>query len=92
MVWVLHNSIQATLLSWHSRSVGKRRKKTWNVAPLCLLCTIWKERNKRAFENVELSNQEVKFSFMCNFLGWTKGGIGQESFSTVDFINWLGFQ
>ena len=46
--------------------------------------------NRRAFDNVELLDQEVKFSFLCNFLEWTKGGLGQEFFSMIDFINWLG--
>ena len=28
-----------------AKSIGKRRKK-WNVAPLCLFWTIWKERSR----------------------------------------------
>ena len=40
VVWVLHTSVQATFLSWHSRSVGRRKKKVWNVALLCLFWTI----------------------------------------------------
>ncbi|RVW80814.1 hypothetical protein CK203_047809 [Vitis vinifera] len=34
VVWVLHTSVQAMLLGWHSRSIGKRRKKV----------DIWEER------------------------------------------------
>ena len=35
-----------------------------NVALLYLFWIIWKERNKKAFENVELSVQELKsFSY-----------------------------
>ncbi|RVW34013.1 hypothetical protein CK203_091968 [Vitis vinifera] len=37
VVWVLHTSVQTTLLSWHSHPIGKRRTKAWNVAPLCLI-------------------------------------------------------
>ena len=92
VLWLLHTSIQATLLSWHSCTIRKRRKKAWNVTPLCLFWIIWKERNRRAFENVQLSNEELKFSFLCNFLEWSKGGLGQESFFLIDFINWLGYQ
>ena len=91
MVWMLHTSVQAALLSWHSQSIGKRRKKARNVAPLCLFWTIWKEGNRRAFDNVEPSDQELKFSFLCNFVKRTRG-LGQESFSMIDFINWLGCQ
>ena len=86
---MLHTSVQATLLSWHNHSVGKRRKK--HVAPFCLFWTIRKERNRRAFQNVELLDQELKFSFLCNLLEWSKGGLGQES-SMINFIDWLGCQ
>ena len=30
--------------------VGKKRKKIWQVVPLCLFLTIWKERNCRTFD------------------------------------------
>ena len=65
---MLNTSVQAMLLSWHSHSIGKRRKKAWNVASLCFFWTILKERNRRAFENVELLDQELKFSFLFNLL------------------------
>ena len=55
--------VQATILSWHNHSVGKRRKKAWNVAPLSLFWIIWEESKRGAFENVELSDGELKFSF-----------------------------
>ena len=87
VVRVLHTLVQATLLSWHSRSVRKRKKKAWNVVTLCLFWIIWKERKRRAFHNVELSNKELKSSFVCNFLEWTKEDPGQESFSMIDFID-----
>ena len=47
----------------------------WIFFPLCLFWTIWKERNRRALNNVELLDQELKFHFMCNFLEWVKGGL-----------------
>ena len=54
--WVLHSSIKRNLLGWHSTFVGKRREKAWRAAPLCLMWTLWKERNKRAFNDIEWSN------------------------------------
>ena len=41
-----------------------------------LFQTIWKERNRRILKSVELPNQEIRFSFLCNFLEWIKGGVG----------------
>ena len=29
--------------------MGKKRKKIWDVIPLCIFWTLWKERNRLAF-------------------------------------------
>lgn len=42
VVWVLQSLVKATLLSWQGRFIGKKRKKAWKIAPLCLYYTIWK--------------------------------------------------
>ena len=34
--WVLPLSARDTLLGWHDSFVGKKRRKTWMAAPLCL--------------------------------------------------------
>ena len=64
--------------------------KVWRAVPLCLFWTIWTERNKRSFENVELSVQRLKFVFLCNLLSWTNLFIKHTSMPLVDFIDWLG--
>ena len=51
--WVMHSSVKRNLLGWHGSFVGKKREKAWRVAPLCLMWTIWKERNRRAFDDIE---------------------------------------
>ena len=50
----------------------------------------WKERNRRSFENVELSIQRLKYLFLCNLLTCTKLFIGERLLSIIDFIDWLG--
>ena len=49
--WVLPLSVKETLLGWNGSFVGKKHQKAWKAAPLCLFWTVWKERNKIAFEN-----------------------------------------
>ena len=61
--WVLHSSVRGNLLGWHGSFVGKRREKTWRAVPLCLVWTLWKEMNGRAFNNVEWFNQAIKYFF-----------------------------
>ncbi|RVW45708.1 Retrovirus-related Pol polyprotein from transposon TNT 1-94 [Vitis vinifera] len=35
-MWVMHSSVRGVLLSWNNFSIGKKRKKAWKVAPLCI--------------------------------------------------------
>ena len=58
--------------------------------PLCLFWTIWKERNRRSFENMELSVQRMKFLFLCSLLSWTNLFIKHTFMFLVDFIDWWG--
>ena len=94
VVWVLYSSVKAMVLSWYGLFIRKKRekrRKVWNVCHLCLFWTIWKEINGRAFENVGLSYWELKFSFLCNFLKWTKRGLGLRSCPCfIVLIGWVG--
>lgn len=33
--------------------MGKKKKPAWPMIPLCLMWTIWQERNSRCFEGIE---------------------------------------
>ena len=50
VMWVLLYSVRDTLLGWHVTFMGKKCRKVWMTAPLCLFLAVWKERNRIAFE------------------------------------------
>ena len=85
--WVMQPTVREILLGWHGSFVGRKRKKIWRAAPLCLFWTIWKKRNRRSFENVEFSIQRLKYLFLCNLLTWTKLFVGEKLMFIVDFID-----
>ncbi|RVW98030.1 Retrovirus-related Pol polyprotein from transposon RE2 [Vitis vinifera] len=64
--WVLHSTVRGNLLGWNGAFVGKRRETAWRAAPLCLMWTLWKERNGRAFNDVKWAKQAIKFSLLMN--------------------------
>ena len=68
VLWVFPSSVKETLLSWNGFFVGKKRKKVWRVGPLCIFWTVWKVRNRIAFEDDVLSIQRLKGSFV--YLLW----------------------
>ena len=69
---------------------GKKRKKAWKAAPLCLFWTLWKERNRRAFEDFELIDHVILHSFMYMFLERVRVHIESNSLSVLVFIDRLG--
>ena len=72
MTWVLSFLVRETFFGWHGSFVGKKCKKVWTSAPLCLFWMVWKERNRINFDNEELSIHRMKNSFVCSFWSWTK--------------------
>ena len=69
--------------------MGKKRKNARRVAPLCLMWTLWKERNGRVFNDVERSDQTIKHSFLYTILNWARVYLKDHTLSMFDFIAWL---
>ena len=74
---------------WHGSFVGKKRKKAWRAAPLCLMWTIWRERNRRAFDDMERNDQDIKSIFLYTFVNWARVYIEEHTLSLIDFVDWL---
>ena len=84
------HSIRETLIGSHSSFVGRKQKKVWGATPLCLFWIIWKEKNRRSFENMELFDHRLKVLFLYILFSWSKLFIGEKSLSLLDFIDWMG--
>ena len=42
----------------------------WRIAPLCLMWTVWRERNARYFEAKELTMAEISNRFLNLLFQW----------------------
>ena len=85
-------SIKEALLSWQGSFVGKKRKKVQKAASLWLFWTLWKKRNRRAFEDSDLTNHAILRSFMYMFLEWVSVHLGSSTLFLFDFIDWLDYK
>ena len=60
--WVLPRSVADTLFGWWNW-LGKHVSSIWNLVPLCLMWCLWREQNRRTFEDMESSNDQLLASF-----------------------------
>ena len=83
--WVFPHSVLHTLLAWQGAAVGKKSKKIWITAPLCLFWTLWRARNRLVFKNEVTSAQIVS-----NLGTWANLYSVDNTNSVLDFLTWLG--
>lgn len=87
---MMHSIVRLTLLSWSGTQVGKKRKKAWLAAPLFFLGVIWHERNRKAFEDVETSDQALKCALLFSLLALVRTHVEGFPLSLIDLVDWLG--
>jgi hypothetical protein len=58
------------LACWKGQRGNKVVMEVWRMAPLCLIWTIWKERNARCFEDTELTMAEFSNRFLKLLFQW----------------------
>ena len=84
--WVQAATIKEALLRWHSLFVGKKCKKVWRAAFLCIFWMVWTERNLQSFDNEEHSSHFLKMFFLRNLFTSVKKYIRANSMSLLDFV------
>jgi hypothetical protein len=59
----------------------------WNAIPGCLMWLIWRERNQRAFEDIERHTVDLKLSFIRTLMEWMAVLSSQAIPSIITFID-----
>ena len=66
--------------------MGKKCKKIWMAAPLCIFWTILCETNRVAFENGVFYAQKTKANFLSILWNWANLFSVDNSNSLLDFL------
>ena len=69
--WVPSCTVSDFLFSWWNW-LGKHSSYIWNLAPLCLMWCIWKERNRRTFEDLDRSEDQMLAFFFGSLFDWAR--------------------
>ena len=59
------------LFGWHNW-FGKHHSHIWNLIPLCLMWTVWRERNLRTFEDLSSSPDQLLGTFVTSLFDWSR--------------------
>uniref|UniRef100_A0A2N9IM47 Reverse transcriptase zinc-binding domain-containing protein n=1 Tax=Fagus sylvatica TaxID=28930 RepID=A0A2N9IM47_FAGSY len=60
--WVFPATVLDMLSGWHNW-FGRHSSAIWNLAPLCVMWSLWQERNRRIFEDEEKSVSHLQEHF-----------------------------
>jgi hypothetical protein len=77
------------LNSWGAVIGYGRAKEAWRLAHLCLLWCIWRERNARLFEDIEISMVELQKRLLNTLYIWIASHHSLNVFTYVDFLKLL---
>ena len=69
--WVFPDRVIELLFGWWNW-FGKSSSGVWNLVPSCLMWTIWRERNRRTFENIENPVGKIIEIFFGTLFDWSR--------------------
>ena len=69
IIWVLPGCVLDLFFGWYN-GLGKFHSKIWNMVPLCLLWTLWREQNSHIFENSEHTDSQLQELFSNTLYEW----------------------
>ena len=69
--WVMLGSVESLVFCW-SNWLGKFFSDIWNMVPGCLMWVVWMERNKRSFEAIEKSLDQLQTLGQSTLFEWAR--------------------
>jgi hypothetical protein len=88
ITWVLSGCVLDLLFGWYN-GLGKVQSKIWNMVPLCLLWTLWCERNNRTFENSDRTDSQMQELFSNTLYDWAIAWGYSRCGSVISFLDSL---
>jgi hypothetical protein len=87
------SNILELLHCWKTQGQGHSKEANWKIIPALLTLIIWRERNRRLFEDLESNVLCLKSSFFRLLLDWVVAYVPNFSSSNlVDLVDLLDFR
>ena len=92
--WVQPSNVRDVVVAWRRRMKKRRRRMkkswvlgVWNMVPLAIWWTSWKERNRHIFDDKAVLLQDFKLYFLRLFYSWSVGLCGNKSLNFLAFVD-----
>ena len=79
--WVMPQQVRGLFDCWTRGLIWHQHSLIWKALPHCLMWCLWRERNLRNFEDVELGSLDLKLLFLQTLYNWIQA-LGLFSFSS----------
>ncbi len=84
--WVLSGTVADHLISWWN-GLGRHSSDLCNIVPVCLMWTIWEERNQCTFEDVSKVDSQILEGSILTLFDWSRVWGFSNSTSIPEFIS-----
>ena len=85
--WVQPWKVKDVLIGWRRRMKKCLAFGVWNLIPLTIWWSVWKERNRRIFEGKDLSLHDFKLYFLRILYSWSQALVDSANMTFVDFVD-----
>jgi len=85
--WVQPWKLKDVLVAWRRRKQKLLALGVWNLIPLAIWWSVWKERNRRIFEGKDLSLLDFKMYFLRVLYTWSQALEDRVNLTFVDFVD-----
>lgn len=87
--WVMPQTVRSLLEEWQVQNVPRKLKRIWRTIPLCILWSLWLERNNACINGHRNRISRIKNKCIHNLYYWCNGGSLMDLYQFMDFLDSL---